>query len=432
MAVLGNRATGLLDFLNKIGGQNLPMAKAPTSPAMFSSNQQPPLFPPGQVFLGPTARAVEQAPVRPDMNQAGVRLSAEQLQARMTPPAPPTEEPSFMDRASDVMGSTFGDESWRIRKAIALNSMRLNPDAGLAAALTSRLQSLDEERKSRMASNRTADALEQFDPKLAQAIRDGMDPKTALEIYQSQRKGVVVGKKIVNPYTAEVIYDGTGEGGDVPEALKTLIGRAKEAGLKPGTDEYRQFMINGGQRSGLQLKVGADGSVELTEGGTGSTTKLTDSQSNALAFGGRMQASNQILSATELEGTQLGQSLLEQVPIAGNYLLSPEYQQYSQAKRNFINAVLRKESGAAIAQSEFANADKQYFPQPGDSQEVIRQKKENRDLATKLMMSGVPISGLTEDPKTVLQKISGQIQRPASVPQNIWDAMTDAEKLAFK
>jgi len=37
--------------------------------------------------------------------------------------------------------------------------------------------------------------------------------------------------------------------------------------------------------------------------------------------------------------------------------------------------VLRKESGAAIAASEFDNAEKQYFPQPGDSDQVISQKR---------------------------------------------------------
>lgn len=49
-----------------------------------------------------------------------------------------------------------------------------------------------------------------------------------------------------------------------------------------------------------------------------------------------------------------------------------------QAKRNFINAVLRRESGAAIAKSEFENADRQYFPAPGDTKEVLAQKAQNR------------------------------------------------------
>ena len=62
-----------------------------------------------------------------------------------------------------------------------------------------------------------------------------------------------------------------------------------------------------------------------------------------------------------------------------NVLKSEERQKYEQAQRNFINAVLRRESGAVISDEEFANARLQYFPQPGDSQGVIAQKKQNRN-----------------------------------------------------
>lgn len=61
-----------------------------------------------------------------------------------------------------------------------------------------------------------------------------------------------------------------------------------------------------------------------------------------------------------------------------NFLKSSDRQQYEQAQRDFVNAVLRRESGAAISASEFDSAGKQYFPQPGDSQAVIDQKAANR------------------------------------------------------
>ena len=50
----------------------------------------------------------------------------------------------------------------------------------------------------------------------------------------------------------------------------------------------------------------------------------------------------------------------------------------TQAERNFVNAVLRRESGAAISQAEFANAEQQYFPRAGDSAEQAAIKKANR------------------------------------------------------
>lgn len=63
-----------------------------------------------------------------------------------------------------------------------------------------------------------------------------------------------------------------------------------------------------------------------------------------------------------------------------SFLQSGDRQQYEQAKRNFVNAILRQESGAAISPTEFASAEAQYFPMPGDSEQTIANKKANRDL----------------------------------------------------
>ncbi|HYE22719.1 MAG TPA: hypothetical protein VD998_03975, partial [Verrucomicrobiae bacterium] len=66
-----------------------------------------------------------------------------------------------------------------------------------------------------------------------------------------------------------------------------------------------------------------------------------------------------------------------------SWLQGSDMQSYQQAQRNFLNAVLRRESGAVISPSEFAEGRKQYFPQPGDKPAVIAQKKANRDLVMK-------------------------------------------------
>jgi hypothetical protein len=59
-------------------------------------------------------------------------------------------------------------------------------------------------------------------------------------------------------------------------------------------------------------------------------------------------------------------------------LMSDQAKEQSQAERNFVNSVLRRESGAAISPSEFTSAEKQYFPRPGDSKDVLKQKELNR------------------------------------------------------
>jgi len=58
-------------------------------------------------------------------------------------------------------------------------------------------------------------------------------------------------------------------------------------------------------------------------------------------------------------------------------------QQELQAESDFINSLLRKESGAVINNSEFVRYGKQYFPLPGDSEAVLKAKKLDREIALK-------------------------------------------------
>lgn len=64
--------------------------------------------------------------------------------------------------------------------------------------------------------------------------------------------------------------------------------------------------------------------------------------------------------------------------IQPNYFQDPETQQQAQAERNFLTAVLRRESGASISPTEFEGGEMQYFPRVGDSPEVLKQKERNR------------------------------------------------------
>lgn len=84
--------------------------------------------------------------------------------------------------------------------------------------------------------------------------------------------------------------------------------------------------------------------------------------------------SKQTVENTWLVGGALGAA-------TNKFALNGSDQRAEQAQRDFVNAVLRQESGAAIGAQEFDNAKKQYFPQPGDGSDVIAQKATNRRLA---------------------------------------------------
>ena len=103
---------------------------------------------------------------------------------------------------------------------------------------------------------------------------------------------------------------------------------------------------------------------------------LTEFQGKSMTFGTRAAEADKILSNTQFNPVSV--EAVRKTGIVGNLFADPSTQKALQAQRDFVNAVLRQESGAAISQSEFENAQKQYFPQPGDSPEVIAQKAKNR------------------------------------------------------
>jgi hypothetical protein len=107
---------------------------------------------------------------------------------------------------------------------------------------------------------------------------------------------------------------------------------------------------------------------------------LTESQVNNQIYGSRMQEAEDVLGTqTAPDITQEG---LSKIPLFGNTLVSPETQVFRQAENNFINALLRRESGAAIASSEYDNARRQYIPLIGDSPEVLKTKQNNRSMVS--------------------------------------------------
>jgi hypothetical protein len=183
-------------------------------------------------------------------------------------------------------------------------------------------------------------------------------------------------------------------------------GRTGDIQLVPGQDGA---LVAVNKRT-LQVQplVGADGRPVVRGAPGGGGKPLTDSQAKANLFGARMMESGNVLDNLADDGVRrpgniktVSEGIAGAVPIVGdamargagaltNWTQSDQQQQVEQAQRDFINAVLRRESGAAIAPSEFANANQQYFPQPGDKPKTLEQKRRNRQIATNLMLQEVP------------------------------------------
>lgn len=128
--------------------------------------------------------------------------------------------------------------------------------------------------------------------------------------------------------------------------------------------------------------------------------KPTESEQKAYGFSQRMEFSDQVIKELETKALAEGQDptilyptvtsqAASGVPLVGNYLrtkaLSPLQQQYRQAQENWIRANLRKESGAVIGAPEMDDEIRTYFPQPGESSEVIQQKQLARQVTQDAM-----------------------------------------------
>lgn len=161
---------------------------------------------------------------------------------------------------------------------------------------------------------------------------------------------------------------------------------------------------------------------------TGSGKPLTEVQSKSVAFGLRAMSANAILNELEDQGfTNKGvirtaaAGVVDKLPVVGEKLgegvmstfnilpgalggPSSQQQQVDQGRRNFISAVLRKESGAVISPTEYAAEERKYFPQTGDSPEVIAQKRNAREEAVLALQAEAGARGTRQMSEALSQR----------------------------
>lgn len=181
----------------------------------------------------------------------------------------------------------------------------------------------------------------------------------------------------------------------------------------------------------LQPVLGPDGKevAGLAKDNTGKVHSIprsagpTEQQANAQMYSERMGYQRPILEKYETgEGkAQYDPTTKAQMPEVGSgnllstplrVLTSDDHNTYTDAKKNWIAAVLRKESGAAISKSEETNANAQYFPQPGDSVEQVKAKQELRHIVEQKMGKLGEVPGVTTLSKASQEKDTSKEKKP--------------------
>lgn len=250
--------------------------------------------------------------------------------------------------------------------------------------------------------------------------------------------------------SAEAIGVGSGED---TEAVQTLIQRAKLAGLVPGTPEYNQFMISGGKPpEGMAIRTTPEGGIEFIQG-AGAATPFREQESKDIVFAARAEGGLAALDPVADQLANLGPRLLEYVPLGqGRQFQDPLFQIANNAGLEFLAAILRKDSGAAITAQEIEIYGQVYLPQPGDSPQALAQKKEARSRALRALQAPMrpeateavsgAVGGETPAPVPATPPaafinnptVQRLVQENASVgvtAESIWNAMTAEERAAY-
>jgi hypothetical protein len=204
-----------------------------------------------------------------------------------------------------------------------------------------------------------------------------------------QAAELAAGKTITDPKTGVVVFmTPTGIMGQAPNGQTAPIPIPGVAAPAPAAAPAPSAA------PGTPAPAGAPQAAPATRAGVIPLTSakpetMTESQAKAYGFSQRMATANSLLDDLAIQGTSKRGRFLEGLPGGlGNLAQTPEFQRFEQAKRNFMNAQLRDESGAVIGPSEFMSADLQYFPQPGQemNKQLHAQMAENRRQVVEAMM----------------------------------------------
>jgi hypothetical protein len=142
----------------------------------------------------------------------------------------------------------------------------------------------------------------------------------------------------------------------------------------------------------MTIESDGQGGFRLIQGpGAGAAKPLTEGQSKDVVYATRAKGALEVLEPVAGELTNLGSRAAELDPtgvIRGN-VQSPEYQVAKQASDEFLQAILRKDTGAAITSQEQALYGVTYLPQPGDGTEVLEAKRAARQRAVAAINAGM-------------------------------------------
>lgn len=248
--------------------------------------------------------------------------------------------------------------------------------------------------KAKKAEVDIANAQQEGELKQRAAFLQGVRPDMPLAEYKALPGYEKFGKIFPSPAAAAVAARVEGvpvkDRAEAEQKARVLAGMSptgitaeQDARLKQQQKEAEQRAQQHRESLGVTMRgqnMANDRALEARE-----ARPVTEAESKTYGYYKRMNDAEQTISAMAgkmAEKGLFGQAAMKYAP---NWLQSEDNQVFEQASRQFTEARLRRDSGAAIPTHEYDNDKRMYFPQPGDTPETQKRKDKARAVVLETM-----------------------------------------------
>jgi hypothetical protein len=141
---------------------------------------------------------------------------------------------------------------------------------------------------------------------------------------------------------------------------------------------------------------------------------LTEQQSKDIGFYSRGAAIIDRLDKQDEALTSTRGALANTLP-GGNFIKGDSYRQAEQTGRELLAVILRKDTGAAVTDSEMQMYGDIYLPKPGDDKATIDQKRKSRRTALDGIKMGLGPADVILKSKQEQEALKAAKEQPAAV-----------------
>jgi len=281
--------------------------------------------------------------------------------------------------------------------AIALQGMTINPNQALMQLSANRIAGRRKAQQTKAQQNRTLEALKNMGAptQIIQMAEAGYGREAMSQMAQMAR-----GQQ-QDPYSS--------------------IGKL-QSDLAAGriSQEQYEIALQSMAPSNTSIEVGPDGQLRFVQGPGAQAEPFTQGQSKDNVYVTRAQGALKVLDpvADELVSAASRAANVDPTGFIRSRIQSPEFQVAQQAGNEFLQAILRKDTGAAITEQEQQLYGQTYLPQPGDSPQVLTEKKAARRRALDAIRAGMSPAQLIAVERGLSQGQSSNGGGQANAPQS--------------